>query len=83
MKTEYANLTASRRDVMRGAAGVGAAALMSSSVLSARQAEAAATPESNAIRPFHIKTPKEALVDLRKRIDATKFPERETVADAS
>ena len=39
--------------------------------------------EVNAVRPFHIKTSKEALVDLRKRISATKFPERETVADAS
>ena len=39
--------------------------------------------DPTAIRPFHIKTPKEALVDLRKRISATKFPDRETVADAS
>ena len=39
--------------------------------------------EVDAVRPFHIKTSKEALVDLRKRISATKFPERETVADAT
>ncbi len=39
--------------------------------------------DPTAIRPFHIKTSKEALVDLRKRISATKFPDRETVADAS
>ena len=31
----------------------------------------------------HQRLPKEALVDLRKRISATKFPDRETVADAS
>jgi len=39
--------------------------------------------EVDAVRPFHITTSKEALVDLRKRISATKFPERETVADAT
>jgi pimeloyl-ACP methyl ester carboxylesterase len=35
------------------------------------------------VRPFHIHVPEEALVDLRRRINATKWPERETVADAS
>ena len=40
-------------------------------------------PNSTAIRPFHIKTSNEALVELRRRVEATKFPERETVADAS
>ncbi len=39
--------------------------------------------EVDAVRSFRIKTSKEALVDLRKRISATKFPERETVADAT
>ena len=38
---------------------------------------------SDAIRPFQSDAPEELLVDLRKRINATKFPERETVADAS
>jgi Epoxide hydrolase N terminus len=36
-----------------------------------------------AVRPFHINIPEEALVDLRRRINATKWPERETVTDAS
>jgi pimeloyl-ACP methyl ester carboxylesterase len=36
-----------------------------------------------AVRPFHINVPEEALVDLRRRINATKWPERETVTDAS
>jgi hypothetical protein len=35
------------------------------------------------IRPFHINISEEALIDLPKRIEATKFPERETVTDAS
>ncbi len=40
-------------------------------------------PEDTAIRPFHIAVPKAALVDLRKRIAATRWPDRELVADQS
>src|SRR5215831_19768825 len=35
------------------------------------------------IRPFSVAVPDEALDDLRRRIEATQWPERETVADAS
>jgi pimeloyl-ACP methyl ester carboxylesterase len=42
-----------------------------------------ASTEANAIRPFQINFPDEALADLRRRIAATKWPERETVADAT
>ena len=35
------------------------------------------------IRPFHIKTSQAELDDLRRRIHATRWPERETVTDAS
>jgi pimeloyl-ACP methyl ester carboxylesterase len=35
------------------------------------------------IRPFHINVAQADLVDLRKRITATRWPERETVSDAS
>jgi pimeloyl-ACP methyl ester carboxylesterase len=35
------------------------------------------------VRPFRIDVPKEDLVDLRRRIAATQWPERETVADES
>ena len=83
MKTEYSSLTGSRRDVMKGAAGVGAAAFVSTSVLSARQAASATTPESSAIRPFRINFPEEVLVDLRRRVKATRWPEKETVTDPS
>jgi pimeloyl-ACP methyl ester carboxylesterase len=41
------------------------------------------TIEDNAIRPFHINIPEEELVDLRRRITATRWPEQETVTDAS
>jgi pimeloyl-ACP methyl ester carboxylesterase len=36
-----------------------------------------------AIRPFRFNVPEEELADLRRRITATRWPERETVADAS
>jgi pimeloyl-ACP methyl ester carboxylesterase len=36
-----------------------------------------------AIRPFHVHFPEAQLTDLRRRIKATRWPERETVADAS
>src|SRR5262249_2792912 len=34
-------------------------------------------------RPFHVEISEEDLVDLRRRIEATRLPEKETVADAS
>src|SRR5215208_1327822 len=39
--------------------------------------------EEAAIRDFHIDVPEEELVDLRQRIAATRWPERETVEDES
>ena len=47
------------------------------------EASVIATAEDNAIRPFHNNIPEEALVDLRRRIAATRWPERETVVDQS
>ena len=41
------------------------------------------TADKNAIRPFQVKVPDAELTDLRRRINATKWPERETVADDS
>src|SRR5262245_24365675 len=41
------------------------------------------TGDATAIRPFRISFPEAALTDLRKRINATKWPEPETVTDAS
>jgi hypothetical protein len=38
---------------------------------------------SDQIRPFKVNVPEAELTDLRRRIDATKWPERETVTDAS
>jgi pimeloyl-ACP methyl ester carboxylesterase len=53
----------------------------------AADADAAAKPpaagEDNLIRSFHVNVPEEQLTDLRKRIVATRWPEKETVTDAS
>jgi pimeloyl-ACP methyl ester carboxylesterase len=38
---------------------------------------------ADAIRPFRVSVPETELTDLRKRILATRWPERETVADAT
>ena len=41
------------------------------------------TADKNAIRPFHVNVPETELTELRRRINATKWPERETVTDAT
>ena len=35
------------------------------------------------VRPFHVDFPEDAIVDLRRRLAATRWPERETVDDDS
>ena len=39
--------------------------------------------ETADIRPFHVTAPEAELTDLRRRVSATKWPERETVTDQS
>jgi len=41
------------------------------------------TSTSSNIRPFRVNVPEEQPADLRRRIAATRWPERETVADDS
>jgi pimeloyl-ACP methyl ester carboxylesterase len=41
------------------------------------------TGEGDAIRPFRVNIPEEALADLRRRIAMTRWPDRETVSDES
>ena len=64
-----------RRAVLAASAAVGAASLL--------PAQASAAANSTAIRSFRIEASNEALAELRRRINATKFPDRETVTDAS
>ena len=39
--------------------------------------------EATAIRPFQVRTPDTELTELRRRITATRFPEKEPVTDFS
>src|SRR5260370_41758339 len=51
---------------------------------STTQRGSAQTSDQPAIRPFpHVNVPEAELTELRRRINATKWPERETVADAT
>jgi pimeloyl-ACP methyl ester carboxylesterase len=47
------------------------------------QADSTADAAKAAFRPFHVNVPEQALVDLRQRIAATRWPDRETVPDRS
>src|SRR5438045_5270201 len=47
------------------------------------KALSATTAVDVSIRPFKVDVPKEQLADRRRRIAATRWPEKETVADAS
>src|SRR5262249_20812015 len=67
-----------RRLLANGSIGVavaGAASLLPST--------AAAAPAGDSIRPFRVDVPQERLAELRRRIAATQWPERETVPDQS
>jgi pimeloyl-ACP methyl ester carboxylesterase len=50
---------------------------------SSKNNKESAMTNSAAIRPFHYETSKDELADLKKRIAATKWPDREQVADDS
>ena len=67
-----------RRFVETAAAGIAAAG-----TLSLLPERTAAATGDNAVRPFRINFPEEQLVDLRRRIAATRWPDRETVNDQS
>jgi hypothetical protein len=50
---------------------------------SATQLSSEQATDNTTIRPFHFEAPQSDLADLRRRIKATKWPEREQVADAT
>ena len=68
----------SRRAVVAAAVAVRAPSALQSVARASSHTFAA-----DAIRPFRIAIPEDALVDLRRRIVGTRWPERETVADQS
>src|SRR5688500_6491634 len=52
-------------------------------VAGSASAKRGALAEDTSIRPFRFNASEEALVDLRRRINATQWPEKETVSDHS
>jgi pimeloyl-ACP methyl ester carboxylesterase len=64
-----------RRDVLATSAAAGASGLL--------PAGTARAADGDAVRPFRINVPEEKLADLRRRIAATQWPEKETVEDTS
>ena len=64
-----------RRHFLAASAAAGAVSLLSQ--------QRAAAADSKTMRPFRISFTQEQLADLRRRIAATQWPEKETVADSS
>jgi pimeloyl-ACP methyl ester carboxylesterase len=74
MPTDYPTSSSpTRRTVLAGSAAAGAASVL--------PASASAATDGSAIRPFHFKAMENDLADLRRRLAATRWPEKETVAD--
>jgi pimeloyl-ACP methyl ester carboxylesterase len=66
-------LSPARRNALAAMAAVGAAGLFPRTLFAANT--------DTAVRPFRVHVPDEAIVDLRRRLAATRWPVQETVAD--
>src|SRR5262249_30708863 len=80
--------TPTRRDILATTATAGAMGLLG--IQPAQAAESGAihkeqkmTATDGAVRPFHFHASDEALADLKRRVQATKWPDREQVPDAT
>jgi pimeloyl-ACP methyl ester carboxylesterase len=89
-----ANATSpNRRELLAGSAAAGAASLLPLHLATADDARSArspnqgdspmATTQSDAIHPFSFRAPDAQLADLRRRVNATVWPEQETATDDS
>jgi pimeloyl-ACP methyl ester carboxylesterase len=72
-----------RRSLLGVSAAAGALGLGLLSLAETAPAAPAPLGVTDAVRPFKVSFPQEALVDLRRRILATRWPTPETVEDAS
>jgi len=63
--------------------GTAAMGIVSASAAGLLPVHPASAAKDDAIRPFRVNIPNDELVDLRKRVLATRWPDRETVADPS
>src|SRR5580700_5861758 len=72
-----------RRGMLAISAAAAAASLSSGHLAAAPDAIKGVASMSDAIRPFRVNVPDEQLIDLRRRLAATRWPDKETVADDS
>jgi pimeloyl-ACP methyl ester carboxylesterase len=75
-----------RRDVLAGTVASGAVALATTIpglALAAPAGAASAGFAGDSVRPLHIEIPESAIAELRQRIMATRWPDKETVTDRS
>src|SRR5687768_11866844 len=75
MTMSATSLSPTRRSLLAGAAAVSAFSLLSSTLQAASV--------DGAIRSFRVDVPEADLVDLRRRVLATRWPDKETVGDRS
>lgn len=78
--TSDVNIANPDRRQLLSTAAIGTVAVSMSTLLSPPAAQAAS---GEAIRPFKIHVPEESLLDLRRRLAATRWPDREIVTDQS
>jgi len=72
-----------RRFCAAAVAAVAASPLSLATFAFAERSSSMNTDEKTAIRPFHVTFPDTDLTELRRRVKATIWPERETVSDAT
>ena len=68
-----------RRDLLR----LAASAVAAGGAVSLLPVPSASAATAAAVRPFRVHVPQTALADLRRRIAATRWPDKETVSDPS
>ncbi len=73
----------SRRRFLKASSALGLAMAFSPDLIGGAFAASSDKSEATAIVPFTLNIPESALVDLKRRLEATRWPERETVADWS
>lgn len=79
----------SRRSFLKASTMFGLGAAFSQGMIGKAFAESQSTTihtgqiGENAMRPFHVNIPEAELTELRRRIRAARWPERELVGDAS
>jgi pimeloyl-ACP methyl ester carboxylesterase len=72
-----------RRRLLAASAAATATSLLPGHIAAAPDAINGVTSMTDAIRPFRVNVPDQLLVDLRQRLAATRWPDRETAPDES